>query len=71
MANASGYRDVAVDSMERDAKAEWRVRLVVKKDGTIGGNAANTTRAPTEPTSTINSDEFGTLGPTKYSNVFT
>jgi hypothetical protein len=33
LANASGYRDVAVDSVERDGNAEWRVRLVVRKDG--------------------------------------
>ena len=33
LASASGYRDVAVDSIERDANAKWRVRLVVRKDG--------------------------------------
>ena len=33
LAHTSGYRDVAVDSIERDGQAEWKVRLVVRKDG--------------------------------------
>lgn len=33
LAHATGYRDVAVDSIDRDGQAEWRVRLAVRKDG--------------------------------------
>ena len=33
LARTSGYRDVAVDSIDKDGNAEWRVRLVVRKDG--------------------------------------
>lgn len=62
LANTSGYRDVAVDSIERKGNAEWRVRLVVRKTGEIGGNAANTARAPIESVSMISSDELGKLG---------
>ena len=30
LARSSGYQEVAVDSVERDGQAEWKVRLVVK-----------------------------------------
>jgi hypothetical protein len=33
LARTSGYRDVAVDSIDRDGNSDWRVRLVVRKDG--------------------------------------
>jgi hypothetical protein len=33
LARSSGYKEVAVDSVERDGQAEWKVGLVVKKDG--------------------------------------
>jgi hypothetical protein len=33
LARSSGYPDVAVDSIERDGQAEWKVKLVVTKDG--------------------------------------
>jgi hypothetical protein len=33
LARSSGYQEVAVDSVERDGQAEWKVELVVKKDG--------------------------------------
>ena len=33
LARSTGYRDVAVDSIERDGRAEWKVGLVVRKDG--------------------------------------
>ena len=33
LARTSGYRDVAVDSIEKDGNTEWKVRLVVRKDG--------------------------------------
>lgn len=33
LTHSSGYRDVAVDSIERDGRAEWKVRLIVRKDG--------------------------------------
>jgi hypothetical protein len=33
LARSSGYNEVAVDSVERDGQAEWKVGLVVKKDG--------------------------------------
>jgi len=33
LARSSGYPEVAVDSVERDGQAEWKVELVVKKDG--------------------------------------
>ena len=33
VARSSGYQEVAVDSVERDGQAEWKVGLVVKKDG--------------------------------------
>ena len=33
VARTIGYSDVAVDSVERDGAAEWKVRLVAKKDG--------------------------------------
>jgi hypothetical protein len=33
LAHSTGYRDVAVDSIDRDGRAEWKVRLVVTKDG--------------------------------------
>ena len=32
-ARSSGYRDIAVDSIERDGRAEWNVKLLVRKDG--------------------------------------
>jgi hypothetical protein len=33
LARSSGYTEVAVDSVERDGQAEWKVGLVVNKDG--------------------------------------
>jgi hypothetical protein len=33
LARSSGFKEVAVDSVERDGQAEWKVELVVKKDG--------------------------------------
>jgi hypothetical protein len=33
LARSSGFQEVAVDSVERDGQAEWKVGLVVKKDG--------------------------------------
>jgi hypothetical protein len=33
LARSMGYRDVGVDSIDRDGRAEWKVRLVVRKDG--------------------------------------
>ena len=33
LARSSGYQEIAVDSVERDGQAEWKVGLVVKKDG--------------------------------------
>ena len=33
LARSSGDQEVAVDSVERDGQAEWKVGLVVKKDG--------------------------------------
>jgi hypothetical protein len=33
LARSSGYKEVAVDSVERDGQAQWKVGLVVKKDG--------------------------------------
>jgi hypothetical protein len=33
LARTSGYPEVAVDSVERNGQAEWKVELVVKKDG--------------------------------------
>jgi hypothetical protein len=33
LARSSGYKEVAVDSVERDGQAEWKVGLVVNKDG--------------------------------------
>ena len=33
LAHSSGYPDVAVNSIERDGRTEWKVRLVVRKDG--------------------------------------
>jgi hypothetical protein len=33
LARSMGYRDVAVDSIDRDGRAEWKARLVVRKDG--------------------------------------
>ena len=33
LARSSGYQEVAVDSVERDGQAAWKVGLVVKKDG--------------------------------------
>src|SRR5262245_33819131 len=33
LARSSGYQEVAVDSVERGGQAEWKVGLVVKKDG--------------------------------------
>src|SRR5882762_385885 len=33
LARTMGYRDVGVDSIDRDGRAEWKVRLVVRKDG--------------------------------------
>lgn len=33
VARTSGYSDIAVDSVERDGAAEWKVRLVAKKEG--------------------------------------
>jgi len=28
-----GYQDVGVDSVDRDGRAEWKVRFVARKDG--------------------------------------
>jgi hypothetical protein len=33
LARSSGYSDVAADSIERDGRAEWKVELVVAKEG--------------------------------------
>jgi len=33
LANGSGYSDVAVDSVERDGHAEWKVGLRMRRDG--------------------------------------
>jgi hypothetical protein len=33
LARTTGYQDVAVDSVEREGQAEWKVDLVVTKDG--------------------------------------
>jgi hypothetical protein len=33
LAQSSGYKEVAVDSVERDGQAGWKVGLVVKEDG--------------------------------------
>jgi hypothetical protein len=33
LARSSGYQEIAVDSVDRDGQAEWKVGLVVKKDG--------------------------------------
>ena len=33
LARTMGYQDVGVDSVDRDGRAEWKVRLVVRKDG--------------------------------------
>ena len=33
LARSSGFQEVAVDSVERDGHEEWKVGLVVKKDG--------------------------------------
>lgn len=33
LARSSGYPEVAVDSVERDGQADWKVELIVKKDG--------------------------------------
>jgi hypothetical protein len=33
LARSSGYKEVAIDSVERDGQAEWKVALVVNKDG--------------------------------------
>jgi hypothetical protein len=33
LARSSGYQEIAVDSVERDGQAEWKVGLVVKRDG--------------------------------------
>jgi hypothetical protein len=33
LARSSGYQEVAVDSVERDGQAAWKVELVMKKDG--------------------------------------
>ena len=33
LARTMGYQDVGVDSVDRDSGAEWKVRLVVRKDG--------------------------------------
>jgi len=33
LARTMGYRDVGVDSIDRDGRAEWKVRLAVRKDG--------------------------------------
>jgi hypothetical protein len=33
LARSSGYKEVAVDSVERDGQAEWKVGLIVKRDG--------------------------------------
>jgi hypothetical protein len=33
LARSSGFQEVAVDSVERDGQEEWKVGLVVKKDG--------------------------------------
>jgi hypothetical protein len=33
LAHTSGYRDVTTESIDRDGQAEWKVRLVVRKDG--------------------------------------
>ena len=33
VARSIGYSDIAVDSVDRDGVAEWKVRLVAKKEG--------------------------------------
>ena len=33
LARTMGYQDVGVDSVDRDGQAEWKVRLVARKDG--------------------------------------
>jgi hypothetical protein len=33
LARSSGYKEVAVDSVDREGQAEWKVGLVVNKDG--------------------------------------
>jgi hypothetical protein len=33
LARSSGFDEVSVDSIERDGQEEWKVGLVVKKDG--------------------------------------
>ena len=33
VARGSGYSDVAVDSIERDGGAEWKVGLLMKREG--------------------------------------
>jgi hypothetical protein len=33
LARSSGFKEVAVDSVERDGQAEWKVGLVLNKDG--------------------------------------
>jgi hypothetical protein len=33
LARTMGYQDVGVDSVDRDGRAEWKVGLVVRKDG--------------------------------------
>lgn len=33
LARTMGYQDIGVDSVDRDGRAEWKVRLVARKDG--------------------------------------
>ena len=33
LARTMGYQDVGVDSVDRDGRTEWKVRLVARKDG--------------------------------------
>jgi outer membrane lipoprotein SlyB len=33
LARSSGFKEVAVDSVEREGQAEWKVGLVLNKDG--------------------------------------
>ena len=33
LAHSSGYSDVAVDSVERDGRAEWKVGLRMRREG--------------------------------------
>ena len=48
VAQSNGYNDVAVDGVERDGSAEWKVKLRMHVEGkeVSKPNAANTTPAP-------------------------